>query len=357
METMLAAVYDGTPEIKVVERARPAIKPNEALLRVEACGVCGTDLRILRAGHQRIPAGESRILGHELSGVIEDVGAAVTGLKAGTRVALAPNMGCGHCEMCVRGFTNLCPDYTSFGVVIDGGFAEYMLITAEAITQGNIYPLPDNVSFHEAAMNEPLACCFHGLNACRVQPGDDMLVIGMGSIGLMTMQLGRLMGARRIITANTSSYRRELSLELGADIGINPSEQDLVEAVLDATDGRGVDVAIVAAPSAKAQQQCLELTAKHGRINFFGGLPKGSEMTTINANLVHYKELTITGTTGQTVAEYRTTMELLNTGRLQIDRLVTGRFALKDAAAAIENAKTKVGVKTMIFPHQEFPEA
>ncbi|MBN2556332.1 MAG: zinc-dependent dehydrogenase [Anaerolineales bacterium] len=349
---MLAAIYDGTNQIKVVQRPRPTVGSREALLRVEACGVCGTDLRILRAGHQRIPEGANRILGHELSGVIEAVGSDVTGLQVGTRVALAPNMGCGRCDMCIRGFTNLCPAYTSFGVVIDGGFAEYMLITAEAISQGNIYPLPDNVSFQAAAMNEPLACCFHGLSACHVQPGDDMLVIGMGSIGLMTMQLGRLMGVRRMITANTSSYRRERSLELGADVAVNPSEQDLVEAVLEATDGRGVDVAIVAAPSSIAQQQCLELAAKHGRINFFGGLPKGSEMTTINANLVHYKELTITGTTGQTVAEYRTTMKLLSTGRLNIDPLVTGRFALKDTPAAIENTKSKIGVKTMIFPHE-----
>jgi len=348
---MLAAIYDGSGTINVVERPRPVIEPDEALLRVEACGVCGTDLRILGAGHRRIPEGETRILGHELAGVIEEVGSEVDGITPGTRVALAPNMGCGHCEMCVQGYTNLCPDYTSFGVVIDGGFAEYMRITREAILQGNVHVLPDHVSFHEAAMNEPLACCFHGLSALSVQPGDDMLVVGMGSIGLMTMQLGRLMGVNRIMTANTSSYRRELSVELGADVAINPSEEDMVEAVMEATGGRGVDVAVVAAPSAKAQQQCVELMAKHGRINFFGGLPKGSEMTGIDANLVHYRELTITGTTGQTVKEYRTTMAMLSSGRLEINRLVTGRFALKDAAAAIENARSKVGVKTMIFPH------
>lgn len=347
---MWAAVYDGSQQLRLLERPTPAIGPDEALLRVGACGICGTDLRILGSGHRRIPAGAERILGHELAGEIAEVGPQVRSLHPGQRVALAPNMGCGACDLCIRGFTQLCPDYTSFGVVIDGGFAEYMRIPAQAIAQGNVVPIPDGLGEDEAALAEPLSCCFHGLTACRLAPGEDVIVFGAGPIGIMHLMLARALGARRVLAADISAERLERLPPGLADAQLDPGDAGFAAAVAELTDGRGLDVAIVAAPSAQAQAQAIGLMNVHGRVNFFGGLPAGQTGPALDSNRVHYRELTLTGTTGQTVAEYRTCLALMAGGRLDLRPLITDRFGLRQIEAALEQARARRGLKTLVLP-------
>jgi len=347
---VLAAVYSSSGGLRLVDRPLPAIGPGEALLRVGACGICGTDMRILSSGHRRIPAGAERILGHELAGEIVAVGTQVSSLQPGQRVALAPNIGCGSCDLCVRGFTQLCPDYTSFGVVIDGGFAEYMRIPAPAIAQGNVVPIGGGLSDEEAALAEPLSCCYHGLTACRLSPGEDVLVFGAGPIGVMHMLLARSLGARRIIAADVSPERLGLVPAGLADALLDPGDSAFAAAVTELTDGKRIDVAIVAAPSAEAQAQALGLMNVHGRVNFFGGLPPGQAGPTLDSNLVHYRELTITGTTGQTVTEYQTCVSFLTSGRLDVKPLVTDRFSLRKIEAAFARARSRAGLKTLVLP-------
>lgn len=350
-EMMKAAVYDGSPKIKLIETEVPKVGPKEALLRVYACGICGTDMRILASGHRCIPQGAIRILGHELSGEIVAVGSEVSWPRLGMRVALSPNMGCGHCDLCIQGYTQLCPNYISFGVYLNGGFAEYTLIPREAIEQGNVVEIPDNVSFAEAAINEPLSCAFRGMMACHPQPGETVLVVGAGPIGLMHMKVAKAVGAGKVIISEPNPERAKQAQQMGADYVINPQEQNLTEAVAELTRGRGVDVAIVAVPSGAAQAETLGLLAYHGRINFFGGLPKGNELAQINSNLVHYRELVITGTTGQTVKQYRTTMEMIGNRQIEVASLITDKFALADAVPAFERAADRTGLKTMILPN------
>ena len=349
---MLAAVYDGSPEIRLMEKDVPPLGPQDALLKVAACGLCGTDLRILRAGHRRIAPGTQRILGHELSGEIVAVGAEVKWPAVGMRVAVAPNMGCGHCEQCLRGETQLCPDYLSFGVGLDGAFAEYMRIPHAGIYQGNVLAIPDTVSDEAAALNEPLACVYRGLMACHPQPGESVLVIGAGPIGLMHVQVARVIGAGLVIVSSTSAVRGAEAKRFGADAVIQPPAEDLVEAVMTITRGRGVDIAIVAAPSAEAQAQCVQVLARHGRVNFFGGLPQGAEKTVLDANLIHYRELTVTGTTGQTIRDYRTTMGFIASGKVRVDELVSDRYPLREIRAAIECANSKARLKVIVQPNR-----
>lgn len=350
-EMMKAAVYDGTPKIKLTELPVPQVGPKEALLKVHACGICGTDMRILASGHHRISSGSLHVLGHELAGEIVEVGSEVSWPKVGTRVALSPNMGCGHCDMCIQGYTQLCANYISFGVYLNGGFAEYTLIPREAIEQGNVVELPANLSFEEAAVNEPLSCAFRGMMACHPQPGETVLVVGSGPIGLMHMKVAKAVGAGKVIISEPSPERAKQAKEMGADYVVNPREQNLAEAIAELTSGRGADVAVVAVPSGAAQAETLGLLAYHGRINFFGGLPKGNDLAQIQSNLVHYRELVITGTTGQTVKQYRTTMEMIGNGQIEVASLVTDKFALKDAVAAFEKATDRTGLKTMILPN------
>jgi L-iditol 2-dehydrogenase len=348
---MKAAVYDGTPVIKLVERQIPKVGLKEALLKVHACGICATDLRILKFGHHKIPAGIERVLGHELSGEIVAVGEEVSWPSTGMRVALSPNIGCGHCDNCIQGNTHLCADYLGFGVGIDGGFAEFMLITETAIRQGNVVELPDGLSYEEAAVIEPFSCAYHGMMACQPKPNDNVLIVGAGPIGLMHMRIATMLGANKVIVSEINPQRIKEALAMGAMYVINPLEQNLPEFVKDLTRGKGIDVGIVAVGSAAAQKQCEEVMGYQGRMNLFGGLPKDAEITHLNANLIHYRELVVTGTTGQTVKQYRTALELVANHHIEIKDLISNKFPLVNITEAVEYARSQQGLKTLVVPN------
>jgi len=347
---MLAAVYHDLQDIRVEQVPRPTIGDEEALLRVRASSICGTDLRIYSSGHFKIPPGTSRILGHEFAGEVVEVGSLVKSLTPGVRIAIAPNIGCGACEQCIQGRSHLCPTYDAFGITLDGAFSEYMLIPKEAIQQGNIVPLPEGVSFEEAALNEPFSCCYNGSRACRIGPGDSVLIVGAGPIGIMHLFLASLSGASKVIISEMIEERLTGALEFGADLAINPAKEDLLDAIGEATDGRGVDVIIVAAPSPGAQEQALDLAAPQGRINFFGGLPQGRELINFNSNRVHYKQLLVTGTTGSSNYQYRKSMEILASRRVDLCPLISARFPLSEIAEAFALAASKEAMKVLITP-------
>ncbi len=347
---MLAAVYHDVGEMRVEEVPRPTINDEEALLRVRATSICGTDLRIYSSGHFKIPPGTSRILGHEFAGEVAEIGSMVRSLTPGMRIAIAPNIGCGGCEQCVQGHNHLCPTYEAFGISLDGAFSEYMLIPKKAIRQGNIVPLPEGVSFEEAALNEPFSCCYNGSRACRIEPGESVLIVGAGPIGIMHLFLASLSGASKVIISEMIEERLTEALEFGADLAINPAKEDLAAVIRGATDGRGVDVIIVAAPSPAAQEQALDLAAPQGRINFFGGLPQGREFINFNSNRVHYKQLVVTGTTGSSNYQYRKSMEIVASGRVDLSSLITARFPLSQVEEAFVLAASKKAMKVLITP-------
>jgi len=347
---MLAAVYHDVGEMRVEEVPCPTIGDGEALLRVRAASICGTDLRIYSSGHFKIPPGTPRILGHEFAGEVAAVGSMVKSLTPGMRIAMAPNIGCGVCEQCVQGHNHLCPTYEAFGISLDGAFSEYMLIPKEAINQGNIVLLPEGVSFEEAALNEPFSCCYNGSRACRIEPGDSVLILGAGPIGIMHLFLASLSGASKVMVSEVIGERLRAALKFGADLAINPEEEDLPTAIRETTGGRGVDVIIVAAPSPTAQEQALELAAPQGRINFFGGLPQGREFIKFNSNRVHYQQLLVTGTTGSSNYQYRKSMEIIASGRVDLSPLITACFPLWEVEEAFTLAASKKAMKVLITP-------
>ncbi len=347
---MKAAVFHGIGDIRIEDIPRPRPGPREAVLRIGSVGICGTDLRIYAHGHHCIPPGTCRVLGHELAGEIVEVGASVAGLRAGMRVGVAPNMGCGTCPQCVAGWTNLCPDYTAFGVSLDGGFAEYMLITEDAIRQGNVVPVPDGVPDHVAALAEPLSCCLNGQEALGVGPDDVVLVIGAGPIGQIHVQLARLSGARTVIASDFADERLAQARANGADLALNPARDDVLAAVHRASGGLGADAIIVAAAAPRAQEQAFELAAPRGRINLFGGLPKDQPTIQLNANLVHYKQLVVTGTTGSNMRQYRAAMNLVGAGRIQLEALACTRLPLDQIAEGIARSQSGKEMRILLEP-------
>jgi threonine dehydrogenase-like Zn-dependent dehydrogenase len=225
-----------------------------------------------------------------------------------------------------------------------------MRIPAAFIQRGNIVPIPERISYEEAALNEPFSCCYHGSRACRVVPGDVVLIVGAGPIGIMHLFLARLSGASTVIVSEMVVERRLQALEFGADLAVDPSKQDLLAVLGEVSHGRGADVIIVAAPAPSAQEQSLDLAATRGRINFFGGLPQGSEFISFKSNRVHYREITVTGTTGSSNYEFHRSMEIIASGRVALAPLISARFPLSEAKEAFAVAASKKALKAIINP-------
>lgn len=337
----------GPKDIRLEETEIPEIGANEILLRVQSAAICGTDVRMFNNGHKLIHDRAPRILGHELSGVIAGVGRNLRGYREGTAVAVAPNMGCGICDECVGGNTHQCRDYQALGINLDGGFAEYVRIPEAAVRQGNVIALDRRVTFEEAALNEPLSCVYNGFLQCRIKPGDNVLIIGAGPIGLMHAKLAKMAGAARVLINDLSEERLQICRRVDDALITIPSD-GLKEQIFDLTQGKGVNVCITACPAPQAQAAALELMATGGTVNFFGGLPASQEMVTLNTNLIHYKQLVITGSARANVLQFRTTLKLIADGLVDVKGLISAKFALPQIIDGFRSADQASGLKNVI---------
>lgn len=346
---MQAALFFGDGRLEVDEIPVPAIGEEEVLIRVKCAAVCGTDIRMYRNGVAGCDAQHPLVLGHEISGVIERLGSRVSGLAEGMRVAVAPNFGCGHCACCISGNTHLCPDYQALGIQMNGGFAEYVKVPANAVRQGNIMPLSDAVSFEDAAINEPFSCAFNGFEQYGVRPGDTVLLYGAGPIGLLHIKLAQMAGAASILLSDPSEARLELAKRLIPAVIPLPADANARrEAVNTITNGRGIDVCVTACPSPEAQAEAVELAGLFGRVCFFGGLPKEKAYVPINTNAVHYKQLRLTGSTRASLRQFAQTLHFIEHGLVDLQGFVTDRYPLSEINAAFQSAQSGTGVKTVI---------
>jgi L-iditol 2-dehydrogenase len=347
---MLAAVYHGPKDLRVEQVPVPKIGPGELLIKVMDASICGTDLRIFHGNHRMYTEGTVRIPGHEVVGTIAEMGGNIAGYHIGQRVFVAPNMGCGHCRQCISGNNNLCANYDAVGVTIDGGFAEYMRVPANSVNQGNVIAISESVDPAVAALMEPFACVLRGQNALHIKPGETVLVMGAGPIGVMHTKLAKVRGAGRVIVSEPIPDRATQAKLMGADRVVNPTEEDLQGVLNEETAGRGADVIIVAAPVHAAQEAALNLAAIGGRINFFGGLPKDRPTINFDSNLVHYKEIVVTATTACSTADCWQTAEIVNAGLVDLSGLVSQRFPLSEAVKAFVAAEDRKSLKIVLEP-------
>lgn len=345
---MRAAVFHEPGRIEVEDVPEPSIIEDEILVRVRAASVCGTDLRISKHGHFKIPAGTRRVLGHEVAGDVVAVGPRVRGYDEGMRVTVTPNVGCGTCRFCRAGDNNMCADYEAFGISIDGGFEELLRVPGFALARGNVFRIPDGLGYREAALVEPFSCCYRGQRALGVGFEDAVLIIGAGPIGVFHLMLAKLAGARKVIVSDLAPARLEAARRLGADVVVNPGEAPLAETVMAETGGLGADVVITAVSSAAVQAQAVQLLATHGRLNFFAGLGSGGAAE-IDTNRLHYRGLVLTGTTGSSNADYEAALRLAGEGRVDLAPLVTGVFPLERIADAMAHSASGDGMKAAIM--------
>jgi len=256
---------------------------------------------------------------------------------------------CHSCRFCLEGKENICLNRTAIGYEYDGGFAEMLRIPAVAVKSGHLFALPENMSFEEGSLIEPLSCCLNGIRKAGVGLADVCLIVGAGPIGLMHIQIARNAGATKIIVSEPNAMRREQASRFGADIVVDPSTENLAEAVRSNTDGLGVDRLIMAIGVAPIINELLKLVRKGGTMNLFAGFPD-TGATTIDTNIIHYNEIVVNGTSASTRLDYRHARDLAAGGMVNLKDLVSHRFKLDDFREAYDLAKSGAGIKIVVTP-------
>ncbi|MCU1412346.1 MAG: Alcohol dehydrogenase GroES domain protein [Rhodoglobus sp.] len=346
---MKVARFYAPGDIRLEDVEEPRVSAGEVKIRVRNCSTCGTDVKIFRSGHPNMTP--PQVMGHEIAGEIVDVGAGVDGWAAGDRVQVIAAIPDGTCEYCLAGTPAICENQLSMGYQFPGGFAEYMIVPNEVLRVDGLNRIPDGLGFAEASLAEPLACVLNGQELARVGEGDTVVVVGSGPIGCLHVRLARSRGAGRIILIDLNGERlAEAAALVAPDLTIVSSETDPVEAVLAATNGRGADVVITAAASGTAQEQGLRMLARRGRLSLFGGLAKDHPTITVDANLVHYRELTIVGVNGSSPAHNKQALELIASGAVPVSDLITHRLPLDRLLDAIDIVARGEAIKVTIEP-------
>lgn len=345
---MKAAVLEALESLVVKEVPAPVVDDDSVLVKVKACAICGSDIRMFHHGNNRLtpPA----IMGHEAAGQVVEVGKNVSKLKVGDRVALGGDVPCGECAFCRAGIGNNCQINYAMGYQFPGSFAEYVLLNRMVVDHGPVTIVPDHVSFEEAALAEPLACILNALELCMVRLGDTMVVIGAGPLGCMLMQVGRMMGCTKVIAVNRSRGRLAMAKEFGADVLICSGEEDSVARVKEETGGLGADVLLTACPSPQAQVDAIHMAKNRARINYFGGLPKGQSNITIDSNIIHYKELYVLGSHGAMPRHHEQAVQLIASGAIDMKRYISHRFPLAQAPEAFAAAEGRAGRRVVVMP-------
>jgi L-iditol 2-dehydrogenase len=346
---MRGFTFQGPGKAELTELPDPEPGPGEILLKVEANTVCGTDLRIMR-GEKTKGVRQGVVLGHEASGTIAALGDGVEGYEVGQLCGVSPIFACGVCRYCQNGLQNLCESGLVVGYDVDGGLGEWMVIPESGVRAGRLVVAPDGVPAEQLSLAEPLACCLNGLDQYRVDVGDVVVILGAGPIGLFHLQLAVIGGARTVIVSDPSPSRRKVAGELGASVTVDPTSEDLAATVADATGGFGAQVAVVCIGRPQLVNDALNLVAKRGRVSVFAGLAdKG--WADIEANLIHYREISLIGAANSGTADYERAVALISSGRIDAARMVTHRFPLDQAAEAISSVAGGEGIKVAVLPN------
>jgi len=329
-----AALFDGKGGVKVGSVPKPVIDEHEVLIRVKAAGICGSDLHIFSGHWTSGGSTGSLVLGHELSGIVEDLGERVEGIKTGSAVTIEPNIVCGECFYCRTGERNhLCENRKVVGWSpgYGGGFAEYCKAPAR-----NVYPIPEGLGLEAAALAEPVGCAIRGIDNSGLRSGENVVVIGAGPMGLILVQLLHAQGASKIIVADILDQRLQRAEKFGATLTVNTRTQKLKDAVNSQTSGRGADLVIDAVGDPRIVEEAIRLARRGGRVNIFGLSPEDAEAR-IRPYEIYWKELQITSAFTCPFTIQRA-MDLLTSGVLNWTELISHRFKLDEIGEAFDTA-------------------
>lgn len=337
---MKAAVFYGKNDLRVEERAIPEIKADEVLVRVHACGICGTDAHIFCGDEGAAPTPPNTVLGHEFAGEAVKVGEAVENIKAGDKVCVDPNKLCGKCEFCRKGIGHFCTDMIGIGTTVDGGFSEYCAVPAS-----QVYKVSDTLSYESAAMSEPVSCCLHGIELCDIKCGDTVAVIGCGMIGLLMLQLARISGAGTVIAIEPIAEKRDRAKALGADVLIDPVKED-VKAALAEKNIEQIDTVIECVGKTDTIEQAIDIAGKYSTVMMFGLTAPAAEIT-VKPFEIFKKEITLRSSFINPYT-FSAAVKLIESGKIDVSSMVYKTEPLKELPNILADGKRRAAGKYII---------
>lgn len=339
---MKALRLESIGNLFVRELEKPQPGPDDLLVRVEACGICGTDRHLL---HGEFPSTPPVTIGHEFAGIVEAVGADVKGFRAGDRITGDPNISCGRCPQCMAGRVNLCRNLRAIGIHRDGGLAEYVIVP-----QKQAFSIPLDLDPMHGAFCEPLACCLHGIDMAQIKAGSSVVVLGGGVIGLLTVQLARLAGATTVILSTRQAAKRRLAEEIGATATVDPSSSDIIETI-SGPQGLvpgGVDVVIECAGVPDTMEQTTRPAKAGGTVVILGVMPQGAKVQFEPFDIL-FRELRVLGSFINPFV-HRRAADLVASGAVNVEKLISRRVSLDEAPEIIRNPPGPGEVKVLVVP-------
>ena len=339
---MKAAVFHGKEDLRIDDIAIPEVNDDGVLVKVHACGICGTDMHIFDGDEGSAPTPPNTVLGHEFAGEVVAVGKKVKSTKVGDRVCVDPNKLCNECDYCRGGIGHFCENIIGIGTVMNGGFAEYCLVP-----ESQIYKFDESITYEQAAMTEPVACCLHGIDMCDIETGDNVAVIGGGMIGLIMLQLAKLKGAAKLIMIEPIESKREAALALGADIVIDPFTQDAAKVIKDAGIDR-INTVIECVGKPSTIEQAIALAGKKSTVMMFG-LTKPNDTISLKPFEIFKKEIVLKASFINPYTQKRA-LELIDNGKIDVSSMIYATRPLSELDNILADGELRKLGKIIINP-------
>lgn len=329
---MKAAYVSGPSDVKIKNVEKPQIGRGEILVSMRVCGVCGSDLEKIYGKYSQ----PSMRLGHEPAGMISEVGQQVSKFKKGDRVFVHHHVPCYSCHFCLHGNETMCQKYSETNLT-PCGLAEEFVVPEWNVSHGGIIKLPDHVSFEEASMIEPLACCIRAWKKIKFKKGDSVAILGAGPTGMMHLMLSKFYGINEIFCFDLNEFRLNFAKQFGITEAIKSTDSDAYQKILSKTQGRGVDVVMVATGSLTAIGQAVDLVRKGGTVMLFGVPSKDAKMS-LDMSMIYSKEITIIPSYAASENDTNEALKLIEQNAIDVKRLITHKFDLKESSKALEYA-------------------
>ena len=339
---MKAGVFFGKNDLRVIDVEKPVPKSDEVLIKVMACGICGTDVHIFCGDSGCFPTPSGTILGHEFSGIIEAVGENVKNFKVGDRVCADPNKLCNECYYCKSGIGHFCEEMTGIGTSVNGGFAQYCVVP-----KSQVYKIADTTSYEAAAMTEPVACCIHGMDMCNISCGDTVAVIGGGMIGMIMLQLAKISGAGKLIMIEPVPEKRETAKRLGADLCIDPIGEN-VKSVLEKNNIKRISCVIECVGKTNTMEQAIDIAGKKSVVMLFG-LTAPDDVIEIKPFEIFQKEIDLKASFINPYTQKRA-LELIDGNKIDVSSIVYACESLERLPKILADNELRKKGKFIINP-------